>query len=264
MRLLAVLFRPVVWKWALITLAPCLLLMALLLSVQGLGRWTRSSIDTAERFQGSFLDIDCSVPPNLGRDQFLVEVKDLSGIPDHFSLVADDTPLLLKRSFEQHPWVRVVQKVDFPPGRKIHVLLQFRTPTLAVAVAGTRRIVDEQCVLLPEMIETPDLPIYVSPVRPPPSGPGTRWGDPTLLEAVQTVVFLNEVKDLPRFASVQRYVSGLVFTTAEGARVYWGQPATNRATASRKRDRLRSLCQREGGLDHSTTGIHDLTAMDQP
>ena len=264
MRLLAIFFRTGFWKWALILLAPCLLFLALLLGVQSLGRWTRSGIDSAQRFQASFLDIHCAAPPHLDREKFLAEVQVLSRFPEHFSLLADDTPSRLRRAFGQHPWVRAVQQVHLIPGGKIHVVLQFRTPTLAVDVAGKRWVVDEQGVLLPEMAETTDLPVYVSPVAPPRGGPGTEWGDASLLDAVRTVVFLGEDKELPRFASVQRYVSGLVFTTAEGSRVYWGQPVSHQATAFRKRDRLRSLCKEGGGLDHSATGIHDLTAQDQP
>ncbi len=264
MRLLAVFFRALFWKWILILLAPCLLFLAFVLGVQSLGRWTRSGIDSAERFQASFLEIACSAPPYLDREKFLAEVQALSQFPEHFSVLANDTPLRLQRAFALHPWVRAVQQVQILPGSKIHVGLQFRTPTLAVAVEGKRWVVDEQGVLLPEITETADLPIYVSPVVPPPGSPGTKWGDASLLEAVRTVVFLSEDKEMPRFASVQRYVSGLVFTTAEGSRVYWGQPVANLATAFRKRERLRSLCKQVGGLDHSITGIHDLTALDQP
>ena len=57
------------------------------------------------------------------------------------------------------------------------IALTYRTPVLAVPVAGAVRAVDRHGVLLPKSARTEGLPVFKEKAAPPTGPAGTRWGD---------------------------------------------------------------------------------------
>ncbi len=266
MALFSFLRRWLFWKWVLLTLAPCGLVLALLFGVEALGRWTRSGLRGHERFQVAFAEIECTPPANLPLPAFLGEVQSLTGLPGQLDLLGKDLPQVLSAAFRQHPWVEEVERVEVLPGRKVRVQLIHRTPILAVDHANQTRTVDREGVLLPATAATEGLPHYCSPVPPPRGPPGMEWGDPTLKSAAQTIAFLRRQPDLPRFTQVESAVTGLVLTTSAGSRVLWGEPAdddsAHQSAARRKVEFLLNHCRTHGSLDQPGSGEHDLRRLD--
>jgi len=262
MALFSFLRRRVFWKWVLFTLAPCGVVLVVLLGVETIGRWTRDGLRGSERFQVAFADIECQPPPSLSAQDFLGEVQYLTGVPDRLDLLGKELPQALTVAFRQHPWVEGVDRVEVLPGRKVRVQLVHRTPVLAVKHANQTRAIDRHAVLLPATAPSENLPLYVTPVPAPVGPPGMEWGDPTLKSAAQTIAFLRKQADLPRFTFVESEVRGLVLTTAAGSRIRWGEPAdgesTHMADARKKVDWLLQHSQK-----HDDTGEHhDLRALD--
>jgi hypothetical protein len=157
----------------------------LLLVLIGLGAVTRKWLGEQERTTVSFADIDCLPPPGQERSTFLDEVQYSSRLPDQLRLLDDDLPRKLAEAFAKHPWVEQVEKVEILSSRRVEVRLVYRTPVLAVPLAGRLRAVDRNGVLLPRSAVTDGLPVYPA-VAPHPKGvEGAPWGDPGVEEAAR-------------------------------------------------------------------------------
>src|SRR5262245_3244017 len=127
-----------------------LLAAGLLLAAIGLiGRLTREELRPHERYSVPFEDIQCQPPATLSRTTFLDEVRYLTDLPAHVSLLDERLPRRLADAFACHPWVEKVERVEVSPRGPVHVHLSFRTPVLAVPVAGQVRAVDRNGLLLP-------------------------------------------------------------------------------------------------------------------
>ena len=93
-------------------------------------------------------------------------------------------------AFETHPWVETVEGVAVEPENRVRVKLKFRTPALAVRIAGTSdavRLVDGNGVLLPLTAESQGLPLLRTPVLSPTTPSGKPWPDETVQRAVELV-----------------------------------------------------------------------------
>jgi hypothetical protein len=141
------------------------------------GRMALEHLRDQQRFALPFSDIDCPPPPGMERDEFLSEVRYLTGLPAQMRLLNDDLPAQLASAFARHPWVEQVEEVAVTPPRLVRVRLAFRRPVLAVPYAGQLRAVDRHGVLLPATAPTDGLPVFDGQAHPPNGPAGTRWGD---------------------------------------------------------------------------------------
>ena len=96
----------------------------------------------------------------------------------------------LSAAFAAHPWVEEVKGVSIEPENRVRVNLKFRTPALAVRIAGTKdrvRVVDGSGVLLPLAAESQGLPALQTPVLAPTTPSGEPWPDESVQRAVELV-----------------------------------------------------------------------------
>ena len=150
-----------------------------------LGHWADVGVlRNQERYLVAVADIACPTPPGLEKADFLEQVRYYSHaqpanrLPERFSILEDGLEAKLTRAFAAHPWVEKVEQVALQPPRAVEVKLTFRTPVLAVTVAGQTRAVDGHGILLPKSAPTADLPLYAGRAAPPRGGEGSPWGDP--------------------------------------------------------------------------------------
>jgi hypothetical protein len=150
-----------------------------------LGKLALEQVRGWDRYTASFRDIDCLPPPGKGRGAFLDEVQYLSGMPDRLRLLDGRLARRLAGAFARHPRVARVVRVELSPPRRIHVELLYRTPVLAIPLAGRLRAVDSHGVLLPGDTATKGLPLFTGTAAPPKGPAGTRWGDPAVEAAAR-------------------------------------------------------------------------------
>jgi hypothetical protein len=161
--------------------------IALLTTLVTLSRQAGTAVADRPRYQVPVSSIVCDTPPGSERVAFLAEVRTVANLPETLSAVAEDTPPTLVAAFAKHPWVAGVPRVTVRPDRTIHVELQFRTPVLAVRLAGDPilRTLDATGVLLP-LSPVPDrLPVLAGEYAK---------ADPVLTRAVEITVMLKDRK----------------------------------------------------------------------
>jgi hypothetical protein len=163
--------------WLVVWSAPVLGVAVILALVLALGRATRDQLRDRDRYTIAFNEIECSPPAGQKREDFLGEVQYLADAPDRLRLLDDDLPARLAEAFARHPWVAKVERVEIVPPRQVRVRLTYRTPVLAVFVAGQKRAVDGQGVLLPLTAVTQGLPVFRGAPAAPAGPAGTPWGD---------------------------------------------------------------------------------------
>src|SRR5207247_10015721 len=126
-----------------------------------------------------------------------------AGRPDRLRLLDEDLPARLAEAFARHPWVEQVERVTVVPPRQLEVHLVYRTPALAVLLAGQRRAVDGQGVVLPATAGSEGLPLYAGPVTSPIGPAGQPWGDRALEAAARTAGYLLPHQPRLHLATVQ-------------------------------------------------------------
>jgi hypothetical protein len=224
-------------SWLLAILTPVAAVVGVLYGVIALGRYASERLGNHDLV--AIAAVECVPPEGLSREEFLAQVQYLAGLPDKLDPAAGPIPAQLVAAFSRHPWVEQVIRVSIRP--KPRVELRYRTPVLAVEQNGERRAVDGQGVLLPETKSADALPILVGSHPRPGGPPGTKWGDPRIRDAAQTIVFLRERGDEFSVQSVESTAEGLVLTTAS-ARIVWGHApgaeTADEAPADFKRKRL--------------------------
>jgi hypothetical protein len=250
-------------------LLPLLGLGLFLFGVFLVGRLTRAQIRDQDRYAVAFASIHCYPPPPQERTEFLAEVQYLAGMPDRLRLLDDDLTARLAEAFARHPWVEQVQRVTIVPPRQLDVQLVYRTPALAVIVAGQRRAVDSQGVVLPALAGSEGLPVYSGPSTPPLGPAGQPWGDRAIEAAARTAGYLLPHQGRFHVAHAEASAEGVVVRTVAGTRILWGRPpgkeASGEASALLKRQRLLSYCERHGDLDHPDGPYeHDVRPSDRP
>jgi hypothetical protein len=175
-------------RWLLVWFAPALGVGLLVAGVFLLGKIARDHLRGLDRYTIAFAEIDCTPPAGQTRADFLDEVQYLTDLPDQLRLLDDDLPARLAEAFARHPWVEKVERVEIIPPRQVRVRLSYRTPVLAVKVAGQTRAVDVHGILLPATAVTRGLPVFPGQA-PPPAGPaGTRWGDAAVEAAARAAL----------------------------------------------------------------------------
>src|SRR6266511_1521038 len=132
-----------------------------------LGQWARDGLRQQDRYCVAFADVECAPPPGMERAAFLDEVQYLGSLPEHLRLLDEDLAGRLIEAFARHPWVRKVERVEVAPPGQVRVHLAYRTPVLAVPLAGQVRAVDADGILLPASAPTEGLPVFPGTAAPP-------------------------------------------------------------------------------------------------
>src|SRR5690349_17186191 len=78
-------------------------LATLLLAVLWVNQWTRERIANWDRYTIDFADIDCPLPPDQSRTEFLAQVQYLGALPDRLHLLDEALPSRLQEAFACHP-----------------------------------------------------------------------------------------------------------------------------------------------------------------
>jgi hypothetical protein len=173
------------WRWGIWGLVPLFVAALLLFGLIALGQVALDHLRDHERYTIPFAEIDCAPPSHQEREDFLGEVRYLSGFPNWVRLLEDGLPARLAEAFARHPWVEKVERVEVIPPRQVRVRLTYRQPVLAVPYAGQWRAVDRTGVLLPATASVEGLPVYRGHPRPPSGPAGTPWGDEAIEEAAR-------------------------------------------------------------------------------
>jgi hypothetical protein len=167
-------------RWSLKVLGPVVGLGLFLLALLWIGKVAWEHIRQQDRYTVALADVDCTPPPGQSRADFLDEVQYLAGLPDRFPYLEEDLARRLAEAFARHPRVEKVVRVELVPPRQVRVELVYRTPVLAVPLAGETRVVDGSGVLLPKGISPNGLPVFKDKCAPPRGPAGTPWGDPAV------------------------------------------------------------------------------------
>ncbi len=147
-------------------------------------RWGTEQLREDPRFQISFRDLQCDVPPGMTREEFLEEIQYLSRFPDKIFILAPQVKEQIRKAFQLHPWVLEVRDIleSAKNSRSLKVRVVLREPVLAIPVEGTLRVVDGDGVLLPKSAPAKGLPVFEGDVPPPKNPAGKPWGDPNIEE----------------------------------------------------------------------------------
>ena len=184
---------------------------AVVAGVALLGRRAGEQVAGRDRYAVKVSDIACDPPPGRDRVTFLAEVRYLANLPETVQAVDPKLKETLAAAFARHPWVVGVTGVDVTPDATIRVGLRFRTPVLAVRVAGDPepRLVDATGVLLPPGADPAGLPVLTPAVAPPKTPAGDVWADPTVTRAA-------ELADLHKPVQVEKSSKGWRLTKPDG------------------------------------------------
>lgn len=190
------------------------LVAAALAGIAWLGNRAGEQVVGRGRYTVRVADISCNTPPGKDRVTFLTEVRYKAGLPESIQAVDPALQEKLSAAFARHPWVAAVRGVTVGPDGSVHVELGFRTPVLAVVVAGEAepRAVDKAGVLLPAAPDRGTLPRLTTPVLPPTRPEGEPWDDPTVRRAA-------ELAELYRPRLVEKTDKGWRLTHADGRAV---------------------------------------------
>ena len=205
-------WRPVVA--VLLTLA---VVCGIFFAFDRLGEEALHRIGLRERYRVAFIDVQCDVPPELDRHNFLTEVRYVSKFPDSLNALDEFDREHLSRAFGTHPWVEAVEGVSVEAGNAVKVKLKFRVPILAVHLeGGAVRLVDVHGVLLPEVESPKGIAELTNLVPAPNVVAGQVWPDDTVKRAVD-LVNAYRPKQLERTATEWRLVlpDGKTLTAAK-------------------------------------------------
>jgi hypothetical protein len=249
-------------------LAPVVGVAVVVLGIMALDRAARQQLHGSGRNEIAFGDVRCAPPEGLSHEDFLGEVQYLAHLPDRIDRMEPGLVDRLRRAFALHPWVEEVERIEVPPGEPIAAELRYRRPVLTVQLGDRRRVIDASGILLPESASAQSLIAYRSPVRPPHGRAGTAWGDERLAGAARAAALVAPDRERLGLVQVEWTARGLVFGTARGSTVLWGQPpgaeAEREALAARKRERLLRWCEQHGSLDSPHPPCeHDVRPADQ-
>ncbi len=159
-------------------------------------------------------------------------------------------------AFESCPWIRRVVSVERVFPDQLRVKFEYRRAHVAVRRADGYVLVDEDRVRLPGVFaDPPDCAraAVVTGLGSAPSGPGKRWDDPALAEAMATADVVHG-NDLLRGLGVREIDvsnfggksdprrSELLLVTRNGCELAWGRtPSTARYGDATLEDKLENL-----------------------
>jgi hypothetical protein len=258
-----------------------------------LGKAARDALRGSERTSIAFADIDCPPPPGQERADFLGEVQYLGGLPDRVNVLDDGLAERLAEAFAKHPWVEKVERVEVKPPKQVRVQVVYRTPVLAVKIAGNAkppgglrliearsgmgsnmlvfgRTVDGNGLLLPVRATVPGIALLLNDVTPPTGTAGTPWGDPTVEAAARTAGVLQTHQAKLELVYLEAKEGEFVLYTPAPTdnRVLWGHApgseSPEEAPAEEKVKRLLDYIEQHGDLGADKEPIeHDVRPRDQ-
>jgi hypothetical protein len=178
----------------------------------------------------------------------------------------------LRLAFAAHPWVGSVQSVQIVPPRQLRVLLQYRTPALAIpqvdypAIAAwiparldagklPGRVVDRNGVLLPLAAKDPQLPVLYGKVSPPTGQPGQPWGDANIAAVAAVASLLEPYQEQLKLKDFE-ITEGVLVLRNQRTRVVWGSltaeppPEQRIQTLLELRTKYQTLDDRDIDLSH--------------
>jgi hypothetical protein len=240
-------------------LASAVLVAALVVA----GKLARNSLESTERYQLPFNDIDCPSPPGMARDTFISQVRYYGEFPEMISVLDASLPARLSEAFARHPWVEKVDAIEVGPGRHIRAWLAFRVPVLAVAYMQQTlqvRAADSMGVLLPHDAATQSLPRLTGKEIPPPGTSGRPWGNSQVEGACRLAGLLKPHQPALKLKEF-RLQAGLIHLRRDAPSsapdVIWGQPpgleTGDEPAADVKLRRLNSLADRLGAAAGQAT-----------
>jgi hypothetical protein len=103
---------------------PAVVLVGLVL----LGEAALERVRAWDRYSIPFADIQCTPPEGLSREDFLLQVRYVSEMPEQIRLLDDGLSERLAQAFARHPRVERVDRVEVLPTREVTVQLTFRAP----------------------------------------------------------------------------------------------------------------------------------------
>lgn len=213
---------------------------ALLGGLIWVGRAMRGPLQSSDRFQFPFKQIECPAPPGTDREQFLSEVRYYGEFPDTVPLLDEDLGRRLREAFQRHVWVERVDSVEVSPNRRILVKLTFRQPVLAVVYEDRGpvvRAVDRNGILLPRSVDT--LPLaQLADRASKPVNIGRPWGDVFVEGAAKVAGYLHPHQSKLRLLEFRWRMGDLWLKRVGGPEVIWGKPPDDEAAAQRKIIRL--------------------------
>jgi hypothetical protein len=112
------------WGLLVLVAGPAVVLVGLVL----LGQAARERVRGWDRYTIAFADIECTPPDGLSREDFLLQVRYFSEMPERIGLLDDGLPERLAQAFARHPRVERVDRVEVLPTREVTVRLTFRGP----------------------------------------------------------------------------------------------------------------------------------------
>jgi hypothetical protein len=229
----------------------------LLVGLVTVGDITRSRLQDLDQYSLAFSEVQCEPPPGQARGDFLSEVQYLAGMPGRLRLLEEGLAVRLAEAFTAHPWVQRVEQVQILPSHEIRVLLQFRSPSLAVKLSRSSttpsvRVVDERGVLLPTSAPADGLPTLTVDAKTAPNFAGKPWDTPAVTEASRIAALCQPHKPL-RFTALVKAQEGWILQSPGNSRVIWGRPPgaerSDESSAAQKVQRLLVYCSKYGGLD---------------
>jgi hypothetical protein len=223
-------------------LAPLAAGLLLLCAVVVLGALAARSLQTQQRYQIAFADIDCAPPPHLTRAELLEEVQYFARLPDSVCVLDDGLPARLSAAFARHPWVEEVKGVEITGSKRVRVLLIYRVPVLTVALGdGIDRPVDRYGVRLPAAAVDPSVPVLRGDLRSPDGQEGQVWGDERVAAAARTAWLLAPYQDRLHLQTFEAEPDDLILSGAP-LRVFWGAaPGSEPLGQARAEVKLRRL-----------------------
>ena len=94
--------------------------------VVAVGNAARNALGPRDRYLLPFAEIEAPAPPEMGRTEFLDEVRYLGPYPEKLNILDPGLPDLLREAFAGHRRVKSVEKVSILPPKRVRVELTFR------------------------------------------------------------------------------------------------------------------------------------------
>jgi hypothetical protein len=209
-----------VLRWLVQFVLPLLAAAGLIVAVIWLGRLARDDKRKREA-PFTFVQIDCTPPPGMTREDFLKEAQYLAELPDRLDLHDDTTADRVRQALAAHPWVESVREVRVSPDG---VSADVGCRVGVVWVDLYARAADRHGVLLPISAKKEGLVVLTSRARPPSGRAGQPWSNPDV-EATAKVVGLLFERD--KLSVLERFTAeatgGEVTFRRDKQRIVWGR-----------------------------------------
>jgi hypothetical protein len=229
-------------KWVIPILAPLIGLAIVFLFVIQLDRTLRKDLRGEPRFTIAFDDLDCTLPEDGNKAEFLSQVRQKAGLPERLSFLDDHLQNKLADAFGQHPLVDKVEQVTIQPNRSIQIELAYKHPVLAVPRKGGVGVVDNQGRVMVSGLPVDKLPVWRGHMSSPAGKPGMPWGDNDIEATARILGLLRPHHHLITINYARTDRGEIILTMPKGSRILWGRPSGKEAldepSAEMKRDRL--------------------------